>query len=304
MPSIPATRIYPPLLTLDSQVKVLAPAGPVKKDVLADGLGKLRYPVKVADGVYATDGFWAGSKDHRTSELQQAIDDSTLSAIWCARGGFGVTTILDDLNLEPLATHPRWLIGNSDITALLIHLWALHGLCSIHGPMAMRFASYPDVDVDALHRLLERGCHSEKCRLQSFSSGTANGPLIGGNLTMIAHMMGTLSPAFADDCILFLEDVAEAPYRIERNLVQLRRNGIFKKINGIVLGEFTSCHEGRDGVSVDVVLRRNLLPLQIPIAAGYPAAHGKRNRPFVHGHPVSLDVSDTSATMMDFPFPT
>jgi muramoyltetrapeptide carboxypeptidase len=116
---------------------------------------------------------------------------------------------------------------------------------------------------------------------------------------MLAHMMGTLPPDFADDSILFLEDVAEAPYRIERCLIQLKRNGVFKHIRGIVLGEFTRCAPGADGVTVEDVLHRNLAPLNVPIASEYPAAHGKRNRPFVHGHPVKLQVSETNAKLLE-----
>ena len=303
MPLNTTTGLYPPLLAPESRVAVLAPAGPVVKKKLSEGVGKLRYPVSLSDGVYAKDGFWAGSQKHRTTELQKAIGDATISAIWCARGGFGITTILDELDLMPLVTLPRWIIGNSDITALLIHLWSQHRLCSIHVPMAMRFAEYPDEDIDALHHILAQGYHKDACTLHSFSPGNARGPLVGGNLTMLAHMMGSVPPDFADGCVLFLEDVAEAPYRIERNLIQLKRTGVLGRIKGIVLGEFTHCQVGPDGVSVDTVLRRNLLPLQIPVASGYPAAHGSRNRPFVHGHPVSLTINDTTATLADLPLP-
>ncbi|MBN2716142.1 MAG: LD-carboxypeptidase [Deltaproteobacteria bacterium] len=300
MPPAPAhTPIYPQLLQPNSNVRIVAPSGPVERTSLMEGVQALDFPCHTSDEIYEVDGFWAGSRSHRKYTMQQAIDDPSASAIWCARGGFGLTTILDDISFHALTSHPKWIIGNSDITALLLYLWAHYHLCTIHGPMAARFAQYPQIDIAALHHILTFGPDTRKCTLKPVRAGVATGPLIGGNLTMLAHMMGTLPREFAMGCILLLEDVAEAPYRLERHLIQLSRCGIFRQISGIILGEFTHCSPGSDGVTVETILKRNLSSLPIPVASGYPAAHGARNRPFIHGHPVSLTVTDRSASLVE-----
>lgn len=291
--------ITPRPLTSTDEIIIVAPAGPVNEEDIARGAAHIRFNVHISEGLPQRDGFFAGSPLHRETELNAALNRPGARAILCARGGFGITTIIDRLDMNALLTNPPWIIGNSDITALLIHLWAHHRLCTIHGPMAARLATYPECDVADLHRILTLGYHPAPCSLTPLSPGETIGPLIGGNLTILAHMMGTLPSDFADGCILFLEDVAEAPYRIERCLIQLKRNGVFKHIRGIVLGEFTRCAPGADRVTIEEVLNRNLLPLNVPIAGDYPAAHGERNRPFVHGHRVKLQVSATHATLLE-----
>ena len=291
--------ITPGPLTPTDEIIIVAPAGPVNEDDIVRGAARIRFNVHISEGLTQRDGFFAGSPRHRETELNAALNRPGARAILCARGGFGITTIIDRLDINALLANPAWIIGNSDITALLIHLWAHHRLCTIHGPMAARIATYPECDVTDLHQILTLGYHPAPCSLMPISPGETSGPFIGGNLTMLAHMMGTLPPDFADGCILFLEDVAEAPYRIERCLIQLERNGVFKHIRGIVLGEFTRCAPGADGVTAEEVLKRNLLPLHVPIAGGYPAAHGQRNRPFVHGHAIALKVSETHGELRE-----
>jgi muramoyltetrapeptide carboxypeptidase len=291
--------ISPRPLTPTDEIVIVAPAGPVNDADIRQGAARIDFRVHISDGVPRRDGYFAGTPTEREEALNAALNRPGVGAILCARGGFGMTTIIDRIDMNALLANPTWMIGNSDITALLVHLWAHHRLCTIHGPMAARLASYPERDVADLHQILTLGHHPDPCSLSPILPGETSGPFIGGNLTMLAHMMGTLPADFADGCILFLEDVAEAPYRIERCLIQLKRNGVFNHIRGIVLGEFTRCAPGADGVTVEDVLHRNLAPLNVPIAGEYPAAHGERNRPFVHGHPVTLQVSATHAKLWE-----
>ena len=123
--------------------------------------------------------------------------------------------------------------------------------------------------------------------------------MVGGNLTVMAHLCGAMAPDFAKGCILFMEDVNEAPYRIDRCLVQLARTGVLHHVAGVVFGAFTDCPAGSDGVTVDEVLADHFSDAPFPVASGYPAAHGPRNRPFIHGGMARLRVDRSDASLDD-----
>ncbi len=276
-----------------------APAGPVPPDLLRSGLDRLasRYTVLRDDRLTDRNGYLAGSDSVRLSGLQEALDHEDAAVVIAARGGYGTTRILDSLDLTGLSDRPKWIVGSSDLTALLLRLWTDLGMLSIHGSMVARFTSTEDEDVDNLFRLLEGGSWSAPDGLEPVCHGTASGPLIGGNLTILAHLCGAVDPVFADGAILFIEDVGEKPYRIDRCLVQLRRAGILPRLAGVLLGEFSDCEPGQDGVTVKDVLVEHLTPLRVPVAGSYPAAHGGRNAPFIHGGTVALKVDSTGVQL-------
>jgi muramoyltetrapeptide carboxypeptidase len=291
--------IAPSLVQPGDNVAVVAPAGPVEQTALDLGLAWLaeRYQPISAKGNPLPDGYLAGTDEKRHKEFQTAIDNGEAKAIIAARGGYGTTRILDHLNLSSLAKAPKWIVGSSDVTALLITLFSQLGMLSIHGPMVFRFDTSHKQDLNALVDILEGKPWTPPSNLSALVNGTAQGPLIGGNLTILAHMSGTISPDFAHGAILFLEDVGEQPYRLDRCLTQLKRAGTLEKVSGIILGEFTHCIPGPDGVTVEDVMIRNLGPLNIPVATGYPAAHGDRNYPFIHGGGVVLNASEGKAVL-------
>jgi muramoyltetrapeptide carboxypeptidase len=253
-------------------------------------------PVSIAENIPAY-GYLAGTDENRHNAFQAAIDHGEAKAIMAARGGYGTTRILDQLDVSGLVKAPKWIVGSSDLTAVLIKLYSECRLLAIHGPMVFRFASSHRDDLNMLIDLLEGKPWAPPPNLGSLSNGKAEGPLIGGNLTILAHMAGTVPANFADGAILFLEDAGEQPYRLDRCLTQLKRAGMLENLSGIVLGEFTNCVPGPDGVTVEEVMVRNLVPLDIPVATGYPAAHGDRNYPFVHGGQVILDAHGGEAAI-------
>jgi muramoyltetrapeptide carboxypeptidase len=272
-------------------VRVVAPAGPVRQpEAFAAGIALLdqRFGVERDPAVLAVEGYLAGSDDRRLAELQAALDQPGIGAVIAARGGFGSTRIVDRLDLRRLLAEPRWIVGSSDLTGLLVKLWADHRMQAIHGPMVERLAQQPN-DAELLFALLEGRRWRPPSGLRTLRPGAATGALIGGNLTMLAHLAGTVDPAITAGTILLLEDVGEAPYRLDRALVQLERAGWLSGAAGLVLGEFTSCAPGPDDVAAEQVLAGLAARLEVPVAAGYPAAHGARNHPFVHGGPVELE---------------
>ena len=280
------------------RISVVAPAGWVDEADLRKGTEKLaqRWSLRIAEDIGAAEGYLAGDDARRLRELQQAFNARDIGAIIAARGGFGTTRILDALDLSGLQERPKWVVGCSDLTALLMQIWAELRLVSIHGPMVAGFHRTHEPDLLALFNLLTGNAATCDQALQPMRHGEVTGPLIGGNLTVLAHLVGTLDPCCFDGAVLFLEDVGERPYRLERALIQLDRAGILRRVSGLIIGELTRCAPPTEqGTTAIDAMMRVLGPLEKPIATGYPAAHGQRNAPFLHGARVTLTVSKDRA---------
>ncbi len=291
--------LIPPAIRPGDRIAVVAPAGPVERDTLTAGISSLadRYTFKWNAACLARDGFLAGPDKARLAEIQAAFDDPKTHVVLAARGGYGTTRLLDEIDFRGIVRNPKWIVGSSDLTALLVELYHRHGLRSIHGPMAFRFAATRPEDLGALVDLLEGRAWQPPTTLAPLCPGSAVGPLVGGNLTMLAHLAGTMDERFARNSILFLEDVSEVPYRLDRCLIQLKRAGILDDLAGVVLGAFTECKPGPDGVTALEVMERNLRPLGVPVVMDYPAAHGERNYPFVHGAEIAIEADEDTATI-------
>ncbi len=291
--------VLPQAVVPGDRVAVVAPAGPVEPEAFQAGISRLSQhyrPIWDA-GCLEREGFLAGSDERRLVELQGALDDPDACAVLAARGGWGVSRILDRLDLSGSAHKPKWFVGSSDLTALFVHLWVERRMFAIHGPMVFRFGRTHSDDLAALFDLLEGRPWSPPSGLVPIFPGEARGPLIGGNLTILAHLVGTVSADFARDAILFIEDVGEAAYRLDRAVTQLVRAGVLEGIRGVVLGAFTDCEPAPDGCPATTVVSRHLQALGIPVVSGYPAAHGDRNYPFVHGAEVVLKARDDKAVL-------
>lgn len=266
----------------------------MKSEDLSAGIARLAHTFRVLEEPRLIEraGFWAGDDEVRLAVMQRALDHPQVAAVLAARGGYGTTRILDRIDWERVLRAPRWLVGSSDLTAILVYLWARFRLLTIHGPMVARFPGGDGEDFDTLMTLLQGGDWQPPPGLRGVVSGAATGPLLGGNLCLLAHLAGTVSPDAFDGAILFLEEVSEAPYRVDRMLTQLARAGFLRALRGVVLGHFTHCAPQEDGVTARDVLLSHFRPYGIPVVENYPAAHGGRNYPFVHGGRVALCVDE------------
>lgn len=281
---------------------VVAPAGPVDPLELEQSLAALatRFDVVCDEAVRRRQGYHAGTDDERLAALQQAIDDPRVKAVVAARGGYGTTRLLDRLDLSGLAQAPKWLVGCSDLTSLLLTVYHELGLATVHGPMAASLLRTDAADVNELSSLLTTDHRRSDQPLVPTVPGFAKGPLLGGNLTVLAHLVGALPRSAVHGAVLFLEDVGEAPYRLDRCLVQLARAGWLSEIAGVVVGELFGCEDEADryGITAEAAMEARLRELGLPTASGYPAAHGRRNRPFIHGAVVTLEVDSSSARLL------
>ena len=245
-------------------------------------------------------GYYAGTDKERLADLKWALKDPSIKAILCNRGGYGTIHLTRMLPLRTFAAHPKWLIGFSDITTL--HGMANRaGVMSIHGTMCSLMAKSHGVGMTntLLRDLLTGTVPQYEVPAHPLNQpGLAQGTLVGGNLSCITPILGTEADAtLAGGIILFIEEVEEDMSHIDRMINALLLNGVFDRCRGVILGEFTDCEANLGYDSVEEMICSYLKDRDIPVLCGFPAGHGDVNLPLLMGAPVTLDVSDTGATL-------
>lgn len=282
----------PQALKTGDLLRVISPSGRLRERSAFDrGVQIWRdrgYRVEISDSIAAEWGYLAGTDALRRSELATAWKDPECKAILCARGGYGTMRLLENWQWD-LSTPPKWLIGFSDITALLWSL-AQNGISSVHGPVMTTLGDEPHWSTDRLFRLLT-GHSIPPLRGDIWVGGIATGKLLPCNLTVATHLLGTPFQPNLDGVILAIEDVTEAPYRIDRLLTHWRLTGALSKIKGIAIGRFSQCDPPAETPSFTVaeVLRDRLMDLNIPIVANLPFGHDGSNAALPVGMEATID---------------
>ncbi len=273
----------PRALKAGDVIGVAAPAGPVEEERLGRGVAELErlgFAVRVADGVLERKGFTAGTVENRLQQLHGLFADPAVAAIACARGGAGTIQLLPGLDRDLLRENPKVLLGYSDVTLLHLEMGRL-GVTSLHGPMVARGLDEGEggyARTSLWHALTGEGTpyQSGEDDLLPLADGTAEGVLRGGCLSMLAAAAGTpwaMRP-LDEPTILFLEDVDEKPYRVDRMLRQLRASGAFEGVAGVVFGDMKGCAPGfDDDYTLEDVLLEALAGLEVPVALGLSSGH-------------------------------
>lgn len=271
-----------------SRLAIVAPSGPFDVDAFGEGVAwlKTRYELVHSPDIFSREGYLAGSDSHRLRDLQDAIHDPSVDAILCARGGFGATRLLPQLELNEIAAANKLIVGFSDITALH-SLWARAGVRSLHAPMVAALGRASEPVRNEWISALETPAAARRELLEVVSPGERDGPvagiLFGGNLAVLGALNGTPYAPPLKGAILFLEDVGERPYRIDRMLTTLHQSGWFDEIAGLILGSFTEGDPGPDGVTIDEVFHRHFAGTRFPVLSGFPAGHIDENCPLPLG---------------------
>ena len=290
--------VKPPLLKKGDRVAIVAPARKVNTVQIQDALEIIRHHgLEVVLSQHLFSGFHsylAGSDHERLSDLQSCLDDPTVKAIICARGGYGSTRIVDELDLTKFALKPKWLVGFSDVTA--IHLKLIKSeIMSIHGTMPILF-SRPDSgdSITSLMTVLLEGNFSLAARASNFNRpGMAQGKLVGGNLSLVADSLGTSTEIETENCILLLEEIDEYFYRIDRMMTQLKRAGKLKNLKGLAIGHMTEIKESElpYGECIEKIILDKVKEYNYPVAFGIPSGHENPNLAWIHGSSTSFSVS-------------
>lgn len=315
-----ATRgaVRPGRLRPGDTVGLVNPAGaiwePVQIEIVTESLAALGFTAKRGRHLLSRRGYFAGTDEERAADLNAMFADPAVRAIHCVRGGWGSARLLPLLDWGVLSRNPKILLGYSDITALLLALHARTGLVTFHGPVGA--SQWNPFNVGWMKRVLQQGeavtfenpkeideddLTVVENRVQTLTPGTARGRLLGGNLTVLTSLLGSAYLPDWDGCILFLEDVEEAPYRIDRMLTQLRLAGVLQKARAVVWGTCADCQPGRGYGSLTVtdVLHDHLKPLGVPAWQGAMIGHIDRQFTLPVGIEVEVDAAAGTIRMLE-----
>lgn len=272
--------LKPPSVREGAVVGVVALASPVRQEFVEPGvreLARLGFTAKLGPHLYDRDRYTAGSARDRLEDLVTLWDDPEVSAIFCARGGYGSMQLLASLEPERFRERPKVFLGASDVTAVHGFLAARAGVVSFHGPMVAQKIARGSYDAEGLVRLIrskEAVGALTASGTRVLHSGAGEGILVGGCLSIVAALVGTPFMPSCENAILFLEDTLVKPYQIDRMLTQLQLAGCLHSIRGLVFGQMVRCEQHPDqGYTLEEMIRDWTAPLGVPVSFGFPSGH-------------------------------
>ena len=296
----------PPYLQIGDTVGLVCPAGYMAAEKIQTCIQIVQdwgYKVKTGNtlGKEAVN-YFSGTDEERLEDVQQMLDDDEVKAVLCARGGYGLSRIIDQIDFKKFKRQPKWIIGYSDVTILHSHLYSNYYISSIHAPMAAAFndAGHINRFVQSLHHALEGKKLKYSCEPHEFNKkGEAIGELVGGNLTLLSHLAGTDSDIKTRGRILFLEDVGEYLYNIDRMIYQLKRGGKLSKLAGLIVGGFTESKDTERpfGLTAYEIIRDAVKEYDYPVCYGFPVSHGKENYALKIGVGYKLEVRKSKVSL-------
>lgn len=296
----------PPSLKPGDIIGIVCPAGfmPLERtNACVKTLEQWGYKVKLGATVGGDSlNYFSGNDQERQNDLQAMLDDDSVKAILFGRGGYGMGRIIDGLKFKKFRKHPKWIIGYSDITVLHSHLYRNFKISSLHAPMAGAFNDGGDKNefIASLRNALEGGKANYSTTIHPFNkTGKAKGDLVGGNLSLLAHLCGTSSDIKTKGRILFLEDVGEYIYNVDRMLYQLKRNGKLEKLSGLIIGGFTDMKDTDRpfGQTTFEVIRDILSVYDYPVCFDFPVSHTDRNYALKIGGSYTLEVGSDAVKL-------
>lgn len=304
------TRI-PPYLEQGDTVGIVCPSGYMpyeKAETCIATLHQWGFKVKVGKTLGNQYNYFSGTDEERLNDLQSMLDDIEIKAILCGRGGYGLSRIIDLINFDTFVQNPKWIIGFSDITLLHAHINQLFGIATLHSPMAAAFndGGFENEYVGSLYKAIVGDNVSYTCPPHPLNkTGIAEGELIGGNLSLVAHLIGTQSAyKNTEGKILFLEDVGEYLYNIDRLFIQLKRSGLLDNLAGLIIGGFTDMKDtvipfGSFGGDVYSIINHHLSSYNYSVCFDFPVGHQTNNYALKVGGRYGLSVSEREVELME-----
>jgi muramoyltetrapeptide carboxypeptidase len=291
----------PQPLVAGDLIYITAPAKAIEKehvDFAVSFFENAGYKVLVSKNCLGQHHYFSGTDEERLEDLQYGIDHPEVKAIVCARGGYGCVRIVDRIQWASMLREPKWLVGFSDITVFHQHLQRFN-LPSIHGSMVLNFKDNTQEALTTLISALKGESFSLSATSTQNKPGQAEGTLIGGNLSIVYSLIGTNNQPDYSDKILFVEDLAEHLYHIDRMFYALNKSGILDKINGLVVGGMTELEDTATpfGMSVEEIILAHFQFRNIPVAFGFPAGHLNDNRALILGKKVRFNVEGTTSEL-------
>ena len=297
----------PPYLKRGDTIAICCPAGYMAAEKVNNCITTLKqekYHVIVGENVGSSSkNYFSGTDEERINELQRFLDDKNIDAILCARGGYGISRIIDKLCFKKFLKCPKWIIGFSDVTVLHTYLFSNFKKISLHASMAAAFNGAEEND-NVKTMLAALQCKKALYDIDATilnKIGTAKGKIIGGNLTLFTNGIGTSSNVKTNNCILFLEDLDEQLYHIDRMFVQLKRSGKLKKLAGLIIGGFDDLKDTERpfGKTIYDIVLEQVAEYDYPVCFNFPVSHAEHNLALKHGMKHTLIVDNAGVVLKE-----
>lgn len=293
----------PPFLKPGDTIGIVSTARKITKKELQPFLRMLNdwgLVYELGISIEAEDNQFAGDDELRAKDFQQMLDNASIKAIWCARGGYGTVRIIDALDFSKFRKNPKWIIGYSDVTVLHSHIHNFQ-IETLHANMAMEL----DVKTDATRNSIKQVLFGEPYEIEYVSKGnldrigSAKGILVGGNLSLLFSLCGSPSEIDTNDKILFIEDLDEYLYHIDRMLQNLKRNGLFENLAGLIVGGMSDMRDNTIpfGKTAEEIVKETVSDYNFPVCFHFPAGHIDDNRALILGRQITLTVGKNETTV-------
>ena len=302
----------PPYLKKGDTIGITCPAGYMAAEKAQKCINTLQswgFQVMVGKTLGSkSKNYFSATDEIRRNEMQAMLDDENIHAILCGRGGYGVGRIIDELDFTKFKKKPKWIIGFSDVTILHAHLYTKIKVASLHAPMASAFNDGPQGSVSenefiqSLHKAIIGKKATYSCAPHPFNKpGIATAGLVGGNLSLLTHLTGTPSDIHTKNNILFIEDIGEQIYHIDRMLYQLKRSGKLENLAGFIVGGFTDMEDTERpfGKKIQEIIRDIVAPYNFPVCFNFPVSHNKENYALKIGVQYMLKISKTKTQLTE-----
>ena len=299
-----SSKRLPPFLSPGDEIRIVSPASVVEKEYIektTQSLEKLGYKVSLGENVFATYHQFAGEDSKRAEDIQHALDEENIKAVFCARGGYGSVRIIDKLDFSNYQNNPKWLVGFSDITVFHSHLNTKLWVPSVHSPMPVNFDNQNFSDnLEQLNNILQGKLNDIQIGSSPLNrSGKASGTLVGGNLSILYSLQATPYELDTANSILFIEDVGEQLYHLDRMLNNFRLSGKLDSVKGLIVGGLTDMQDKKRpfGKRAEEIVSDAVKSFNYPVAFDFPAGHTQNNHPFLLGVDINLTVNEEGSTI-------
>ncbi len=293
----------PPFLKPGSTIGIVATARKLTWDEVEPVIGMLAdagFKVRTGQRMFGAENQYSGSDDDRAADMQRMLDDETVNAILCARGGYGTVRIIDKLDFTEFQKHPKWLCGFSDITVLHAHINQNFGIATLHSsmPLSMKDLAEDHVQITTLINSLKGELPNYEFASHPLNkNGKMEAEIVGGNLSVLYSVLGSKSDINTDGKILFLEDLDEYLYHIDRMMMNLKRNGKLSKLRGLIIGGMSDMNDNAIpfGKSAEEIIREAVEEYDYPVCFNFPAGHIDDNRALIFGKKAAVRVTNNGS---------
>ena len=295
--------IIPPKLNKGDTIAIISTARKITYEELNPAIKVLEswgFKVVLGSNLFEVDNQFSGTIQQRTADLKSMIDDNSIKAILCARGGYGTVQIIDNVDFSNLKNNPKWIIGYSDVTVLHSHLNTL-GIASLHATMPINFETNTNESLDSLKNSLFGNEKSIECKAHPFNRfGKIEAEIVGGNLSILYSLLGSDSDIDLDGKILFIEDLDEYLYHIDRMMINLKRNGNFAKLKGLIVGGMSAMNDNAIpfGKTAEAIILEHTKEYDFPVCFGFPAGHQDDNRGIQLGIKSMLEINENGVSLL------